>query len=72
METVDAPKLRIYPNPTANEVYINGANGAEVMVYSQIGKLLHRTRESRIDFSGYPNGVYLLRIGAETLKVVKK
>jgi hypothetical protein len=72
IETVNADKLRVYPNPTADVVYIDNANGAAVKVYSQNGALLQSSKESRIDLSGYPNGVYLLRIGAQTVKVIKK
>ncbi|GHT49118.1 hypothetical protein AGMMS49982_01840 [Bacteroidia bacterium] len=71
IETITA-KLQVYPNPTTDVVHIKNANGAEVKVYNHIGILLHRTNESRIDLSAYPNGVYLLRVGGQTLKVVKK
>jgi uncharacterized repeat protein (TIGR02543 family) len=72
IETVNTDKLQIYPNPTNGIVHISNADGAEIKVYSLNGELLLRTRESRVDLSGYPSGVYLLRIGDETLKVVKK
>ncbi|GHT22357.1 hypothetical protein AGMMS4957_12450 [Bacteroidia bacterium] len=72
VKTVDADKLHVYPNPTTGVVYVDNANGAEVKVYNLNGALLHRTRESRVDLSGEPSGIYLLRVGGETLKVVKK
>ncbi|GHT52484.1 hypothetical protein AGMMS49982_12860 [Bacteroidia bacterium] len=62
----------VYPNPTTGVVYVNNANGAEIKVHNLNGELLQTTRESRIDLSGEPNGVYLLRVGDKTLKVVKK
>ncbi|GAP71680.1 glycoside hydrolase family 5 [Candidatus Symbiothrix dinenymphae] len=71
IETV-TDKLQLYPNPTTDVVHIKNANGAEVKVYNHIGILLHRTNESRIDLSAYPNGIYLLKVGEQTLKVVKK
>ncbi|GAP71556.1 bacterial Ig-like domain [Candidatus Symbiothrix dinenymphae] len=72
IESIDAEQLAVYPNPTTGIVNIRNANGAEVQVYNHIGILQHRTTESRIDLSAYPNGVYLLKIGGQTLKVVKK
>ncbi|GHT52500.1 hypothetical protein AGMMS49982_12900 [Bacteroidia bacterium] len=72
IETVDADKLQVYPNPTNGIVHVNNANGAEIKVHNLNGELLQTTRESRVDLSGEPNGVYLLRIGGQTLKVVKK
>ncbi|GHT50762.1 hypothetical protein AGMMS49982_06690 [Bacteroidia bacterium] len=72
IKPIDTDKLQAYPNPTTGIVHIKNANGAEVQVYTQTGELLHRTRESQVDLSGYPGGVYLLRVGDETVKVVKK
>jgi hypothetical protein len=71
-ETRHATSLQVYPNPTTGVVTIANADGAEVKVYNLSGELLHRSRESCVDLSGYPSGVYLLRIGDEALKVVKK
>ncbi|GHT43316.1 hypothetical protein AGMMS49965_16860 [Bacteroidia bacterium] len=72
VKTVDGDKLHVYPNPTTGVVFVDNANGAEIKVYNLNGALLHRTRESRVDLSGEPSGVYLLRVGGATLKVVKK
>ncbi|GHT51672.1 hypothetical protein AGMMS49982_09730 [Bacteroidia bacterium] len=72
IESIDAERLSVYPNPTNGVVYVNNANGAEIKVHNLKGELLQTTRESRVDLSGEPNGVYLLRIGGQTLKVVKK
>ncbi len=72
IETIAGDKLQVHPNPTNGVVYVNNANGAEIKVHNLNGELLQTTRESRVDLSGYPNGVYLLRIGGQTLKVVKK
>ncbi|GAP72015.1 hypothetical protein SAMD00024442_22_5 [Candidatus Symbiothrix dinenymphae] len=62
----------VYPNPTTGIVYVDNANNAEIKVHNLKGELLQTTRESRIDLSGKPNGVYLLRIEDVTLKVVKQ
>ncbi len=61
-----------YPNPTNGIVYVNNANNTEIKVHNLKGELLQTTRKSRVDLSDEPNGVYLLRIGGQTLKVVKK
>ncbi|GHT47913.1 hypothetical protein AGMMS49965_26130 [Bacteroidia bacterium] len=72
VKAIDGDKLHVYPNPTAGVVYVDNADGAEIKVYNLSGALLHRTRESRVDLSGEPSGVYLLRVGGEAFKVVKK
>ncbi|GAP72021.1 Ig-like domain-containing protein [Candidatus Symbiothrix dinenymphae] len=71
IETVTV-KLQLYPNPTTDVVHIKNANGAEVKVYNLSGECLQSTTESRIDLSAYPSGIYLLKIGGQTLKVVKQ
>jgi uncharacterized repeat protein (TIGR02543 family) len=72
IETVNTDKLQIYPNPTNGIVHISNADGAEIKVYNLKGELLQTTRESRVNLSGYSNGIYLLQIGDETWKVVKQ
>ncbi|GAP71509.1 hypothetical protein SAMD00024442_13_37 [Candidatus Symbiothrix dinenymphae] len=66
--------LPVYPNPTTGVVYID--NGVETHYATSLhtlnGELLLRTNESRIDLSGYPNGIYLLQSGGKTVKIVKK
>jgi DNA-binding beta-propeller fold protein YncE len=72
IEPIATEPLSVYPNPTKGVVYIHNANGAEVQVYNSNGVLLQSTRESQVDLSNYPAGVYLLRIDDKTLKVVKQ
>jgi hypothetical protein len=62
---------RVYPNPTSGEVTVE-REGAEVRLYSLQGALLRRTHGSRLDLSGYPSGVYLLRTGSKAARVVKQ
>jgi uncharacterized repeat protein (TIGR02543 family) len=69
VEPLSVASLKIYPNPTTGVVTVENG-GAEVQVYSLSGILLQQTRESRIDLSGYAAGVYLLRAGDKTAKVV--
>jgi len=65
--------LKVYPNPTQGMVYIEkNAGEQEIELYNSLGRLLEQTKESYIDLSIYPKGVYLLRIGGETVKVVKQ
>ncbi|KAA6301802.1 MAG: hypothetical protein EZS26_002111 [Candidatus Ordinivivax streblomastigis] len=69
-ESISAAPLFVYPNPTQGVVYIRNANDAEVKVYNPSGAWLQTTRENIVDLSGYPAGVYLLRAGDKTWKVV--
>jgi uncharacterized repeat protein (TIGR02543 family) len=62
---------KVYPNPTSGMVTIEN-NGAEVLLYSLQGTLLERTSGSRLDLSGYPAGVYVLKSGSKTARIVKQ
>jgi len=62
--------ISVFPNPTTGVVYFNAVNN--VKVYSQQGALLQEKTGDSVDLSNYASGVYLLRVGSEWVKVVKK
>lgn len=77
--------LSTYPNPTQGEVHVNlpstGSGTTDMLVYNAAGQLLQRmpAREFsagsdavRIDLSGFPAGVYIVRMGNAVAKVVKQ
>ena len=70
MPAKSASTLSVYPNPTQGVVYFNGEN--RVKVYTQNGALLQEKTGDSVDLSGYPTATYLLQIGTEWVKVVKK
>jgi uncharacterized repeat protein (TIGR02543 family) len=71
VESAALGAAKAYPNPTTGAVTIEG-EGAEVLLYSLSGELLKRTRGSVVDLSGYPSGIYLLKAGGKTARVVKQ
>jgi uncharacterized repeat protein (TIGR02543 family) len=70
VESVTTATLPVYPNPTTGIVNV-ASDGEEVSLYSATGALLKRTREAQLDLSGYPSGIYVLKAGKKTTKVVK-
>ncbi|GHU94006.1 hypothetical protein FACS1894156_1660 [Bacteroidia bacterium] len=64
--------LSVYPNPTANIVYVENADSKQVNVYSLNGELLLRTTGSDVNLSGYPTGIYIIKVGNKVAKVVKQ
>jgi hypothetical protein len=71
--------LTVYPNPTSGLVYISGIEleAPEVQVFDLTGRILLFERETTLNLSGYPDGIYFLRITTNngeifTKKVVKK
>jgi len=60
----------IFPNPISD--IVNIGENAEIKIYSPQGKLLLETFGAQIDFSSYPQGVYLLQLNGKMLKAIKK
>ncbi len=75
-DTQISGKLKVYPNPTHGElnIDINGKNAAQI--YSSEGKLVKTTYlkdgHNRTNIDELPNGVYLIKVGTETKKIIKK
>jgi len=64
--------LRVYPNPTQGVVHVENADGQEIVLYDALGKWVTQTKENYIDLSAYPKGVYMLRVGGNTVKILKQ
>ena len=62
-----------YPNPTADHLHISGlADGQQVRLFTSDGRLTLVGTSADIDLTGMPNGIYLLQVGKEVIKVIKK
>jgi hypothetical protein len=57
---------------SGSSVSSSGSAAGEISVYSSDGRLILRSRSNHIDLSAYPSGVYILRAGNKTARVVKK
>ncbi|MDR2556083.1 MAG: InlB B-repeat-containing protein, partial [Bacteroidales bacterium] len=68
---MNVSNIKVYPSPTKGVVNIENNKG-EVSVYSVTGRLIMRTLGSKVDLSAQPDGSYILKIGNNTVKVVKK
>lgn len=69
--------LKVFPNPVHHTVIIRSDKEIEtIRVYNQYGQLLYQEKavnlkETQLDLSAYPSGVYIIRIGEAFQKVVK-
>lgn len=69
--------LRLYPTPASSQVTINTGCGEPqtLSVYSTDGRLVFRSTahfETILDLSGWHPGIYLLRVGSRTGKLIVK
>ena len=72
----EAMQVTVYPNPTADMLYINKAEAGEVRLYTSDGRLLQVIGASEdrveINMSAYPAGTYVLFCSGEAFSVIKK
>ena len=81
-DPVHVDHLKLYPNPTTDYVFVEmdetwvSDTKEPLMVYDIHGKLLQSlpvtNMRMRIDLSSYPAGLYLIKLGKEVSKVIKK
>ncbi|WDT68505.1 leucine-rich repeat domain-containing protein [Cloacibacterium sp. TD35] len=67
--------LKVYPNPAKDYVVIsNISKGENISVYDLSGKILFQTKSIgnsvNINTSAYKNGIYLVKVGENTTKIM--
>jgi len=72
--------IRIYPNPTTGELFLEGLKGGEfIELYDFLGKRLIKLQTDnvslKIQMTSYPDGIYIILIHSHgrifSVKVVK-
>ena len=73
--------LMVYPNPTSGQLIINNEQTAfgisqlimnNIQVFDLNGKLVLQPTTNSFDISHLPNGVYLVKVNGEVIKIVKE
>jgi len=78
IQNTDNLSVEVYPNPTKGQIFIQSHSGEtlQVAVYSVSGKIVHQqsnySSEELIDISGYPDGVYIIRVRNNKEVVTRK
>ena len=62
----------VYPNPTQDILMIQGAKSQMLRVYNLQGSLLRTEWGNQIAVSHLPVGTYLLQIGTQVVRFIKK
>lgn len=63
-------KIDLFPNPSKSGVF-HVSKSVSYQVFSLSGVLLLEEESDKIDLSGYTSGVYLLKVGSSTTRLVK-
>ena len=64
--------ILVYPNPTQDVLMIQGAESQTLRVYNLQGSLLLTQWGNQISVSHLPVGTYLLQIGTQVVRFIKK
>ena len=68
--------VKLYPNPAVNDFYLQGVKDARINIYDISGRQVFETKAVtetlRLDVSGYPKGLYLIRVSKGQVVVTKK
>jgi hypothetical protein len=72
---ISAETMVVYPNPVKDILHIHGASGRNMILYDLQGKVILSRKlfsdHELIDLSSLPGGVYAIKTGNKTLKIVK-
>ena len=62
----------VYPNPTQDILMIQGAASQTLRVYNLQGSLLQTEWGNQISVGNLPDGTYLLQIGTQVVRFIKR
>ena len=62
--------FQVYPNPAYSILFIKNAELFEKYLYNSIGQLILNTKANEIDVSRMPIGLYYLKVGNQTKKII--
>lgn len=69
-------QLEVYPNPTSGIVTIKAKAGLQIHVYNVTGELILntelKTEMAEINLTDQANGIYLIKAGSGTKKIIKE
>jgi hypothetical protein len=72
-----ASSIYVYPNPTANRIYIQAENISKAELFDLMGRKVKATNQDQIDISNMSSGSYILQVTTlkhttETFKIIKQ
>lgn len=71
-----ASSIYVYPNPTANRIYIQADNIKKAELFDLMGRRVHSTNQSQIDMSNLSSGNYILQVKTrnktQSFKIIKQ
>jgi hypothetical protein len=72
LENTNKKDIYIFPNPTHDILIINGIEAQNLRIYDLQGKVVHREHGTEVNVSNLPSGTYLLQVGTQVVRFIKK
>ena len=72
IEDVESGAIVVYPNPTQDVLYVKGTENTILRVYDMQGQLLQTAEGDRLTVSSLSTGTYLLQIGTQVVRFIKR
>jgi hypothetical protein len=65
-------KMRVYPNPSNNRIYILGATES-IAIFNMMGQKVYTEKQmNSVDISSWENGIYFVKSGNSVVKIIKQ
>ena len=65
-------KMRVYPNPSNNRIYILGATES-IAIFNMMGQKVYTENQiNSVDISSWENGIYFVKSGNSVVKIIKQ
>ena len=71
-ESTPDNSILVYPNPTQDILMIEGAKSQTLRIFDLNGNVLHQETGTQIYVGNLPNGTYLIQIGTQVARFIKK
>lgn len=72
IEDAEKNGILVYPNPTQDVLFVEGAEAFPLRVYDMQGRLLKEGNGNHVQVSELSSGTYLLQIGTQIVRFIKR
>lgn len=72
VDNVTSQDIVVYPNPTQDVLLINGIEAQALRVFDLQGRLLKAENGTQVNVSNLAEGTYLLQVGTQVVRFIKK
>ena len=72
MENIQLTSVVIYPNPSQDMLIVSGIEAQTLRVFDMQGRLLKAENGTQVHVSDLAEGTYLLQVGTQVVRFIKK